>query len=75
MNRDYDRAFAGDDESLAVFLKQMAKFNRAFCDAMADGLDYTLKLEVHGDKGRMIHARVHNDSFDRPSSKMRKIGK
>jgi hypothetical protein len=72
MRRDYEKAFGGDNESLAVFLRQIEKFNQAFCDAMANGMDYTLKLEVHGNKGCLIHCRVSNDAFDRPGTGPRK---
>jgi len=56
----------GDDESLALFLKQMAKLDRRFCEVMADKVDYTLKLEIHGNAGKMIHCRVTCDEFARP---------
>ena len=55
-----------DDESLKLFLAAMSDFDRAFCDAMAAGVDFTLKLEIHGNRGEMIHARVQGDSFRRP---------
>jgi hypothetical protein len=55
-----------DDVSLALFLRRMGDFDRAFCKAMNEGLDYTLKIEVHGNSGRLIHCRVSDDSFDRP---------
>ncbi len=62
----FREAFGSDDESLAIFLRNMAKFDKYFCDLMSSGIDFTLKMEIHGDKGRMIHCRVHNDGFERP---------
>jgi len=59
-------AFGKDDESLAIFLRRVKKFNDYFCELMADGIDFTLRIEVHGNKGRMIHCRVYNDGFERP---------
>ncbi len=56
-----------DDESLAGFLAAMSDFDRAFTDCMVSGADFTIKLEVHGANGRMIHARVSSDSFRRPT--------
>jgi hypothetical protein len=56
-----------DDESLAGFLAAMADFDRAFCDSMQSGADFTIKLEVHGCGGVLIHARASSDSFRRPS--------
>lgn len=55
------------NESLEVFTRQMQSFNQKFIDAMAGQVDFTLKLEVHGNKGCLIHARVQDDAFDRPS--------
>ena len=60
------REIIQDEEHLALFLRNMAKFDRFFCDAMASGIDYTLRLEVHGAGGRIAHCRVYNDGFDRP---------
>jgi hypothetical protein len=56
-----------DDHSLAKFLKAMSKFDRLFTDLMVDDSDFTLTLEIHGNKGEMIHARVKFDNFERPN--------
>lgn len=56
-----------DDESLAGFLAAMSDFDHAFVDCMASGSDFTIKLEVHGNAGQMLHARASSDSFRRPS--------
>jgi len=55
-----------NDESLAIFLRTMAKFDKSFCEAMVAGVDFTLKMEVHGNKQKLIHCRVYNDAFERP---------
>lgn len=55
-----------DDESLRVFLEAMHDFDTAFCKVMAEGSDYTLKLEIHGASGRLVHCRVENNCFKRP---------
>ena len=60
------RTVLPDDESLKVFLASMADFDAAFCKAMNDNVDYTLKLEIHGAAGKLIHCRVCNDNFSRP---------
>ena len=59
-----------NNESLAIFIRNMAKFDKYFCQLMADGVDFTLRMEVHGNKGKLIHCRVHNDGFERPEEKM-----
>lgn len=61
----------GNGESLSHFLSAMKDFDRAFCDSMASGADFTLKLEIHGDKGKMLHARVASDVFRRPGKNSR----
>lgn len=74
MNEKTDyRAAIKDDRSLATFLRNMSKFDRKFCEAMADGVDFTLRLEVHGNKGEIIHCRVQDDGFDRPPGVERRI--
>jgi hypothetical protein len=65
---DYSKILTCED-SLSRFLRKMSQFDKAFCDAMASGEDFTLKLEVHGCNGKLIHARVVTDGFDRPSQK------
>jgi hypothetical protein len=58
--------FSGNEDSLAIFLRNMRRFDQYFCELMATKVDFTLKMEVHGNKGEMIHCRVSPDSFDRP---------
>jgi len=58
-----------DDASLALFLRNMRKFDQAFCQAMVEGTDFTLSFEVRGDKHKMEHCRVKTDRFDRPAGK------
>jgi len=66
MNGNGYREAIQDDESLALFLRSMKKFDQRFCDAMASGEDFTLRMEVHGNKGVLIHVRVQDDGFERP---------
>ena len=56
-----------DDASLVVFLRNLRAFDRKFCDAMSQGLDFTLRLEVRGNHGRLAHCRVSRDDYDRIS--------
>ena len=55
-----------DDKDLALFLGQLSKFDKRFCEHMMDGVDYTLKIEVHGAAGKLVHCRVMSDHFARP---------
>ncbi|MFA7121787.1 MAG: hypothetical protein WC277_09955 [Bacilli bacterium] len=55
-----------DDESLATFLRCMRKFDREFCEAINAGTDFTIKLEVRGVAGTLLHTRVQADIFERP---------
>lgn len=57
------------DADLATFLRNMAKFDRLFCEMMMEKLDFTLRFEVHGDNGQLNHCRVYSDGFDRPPGK------
>lgn len=75
---DYREALK-DDESLATFLKAMRSFDKRFCEMMTEGTDFTLRLEVHGNSGELLHVRVNSDGFERPKSgkvqEFRKHGK
>jgi hypothetical protein len=62
-----------DERSLAVFMRNMAKFDRFFCEAMTAGVDFTLRFEVRGNQGELIHCRVGNDAHDRPPGVERAI--
>jgi hypothetical protein len=61
------RQILSNDEHLAIFMRAMKKFDRAFVDALAANEDFTLKLEVCGTKGRIVHACVNVLGFERPS--------
>jgi hypothetical protein len=61
-----------DDESLSVFLRCLKEFDQNFCDLMFLGADFTHRLEVRGDKGKLIHSRVSKDHFDKPDAKKHK---
>jgi len=66
-SRDEDyRHVLRDDESLAVFMRAMRQFDQRFCDVMSEGQEFTLRMEVHGVKGNLLHARVFSDGIDRP---------
>lgn len=69
---DY-RSALRDEESLALFLRNMAKFDRHFCDLMNEGVEYTLRMEIHGNKGELIHVRVFDDAYDRPKGSQRRL--
>ena len=69
----YKKVFKSD-ESLAIFLKNMAKFDRHFCEAMATGVDFTISLEVHGNVGQMVHCCVKNAGWERPKKVSKELG-
>ena len=71
MNKEHNpvryRDILTDDKDLAIFLRNMGKFDRQFCEMMSEKLDFTLRFEVHGAGGRLAHCRVYADGFERPS--------
>lgn len=62
------QALKDDDESLMLFLKKMAQFDQMFCDAMSAATDFTIRLEVRGNKGQVLHVRAYCDDIERPHS-------
>lgn len=61
-------------EMLAVFLRQLKKFNDSFCRLMMGGEDFVLRLEVRGCNRKLIHMRVYTDETERPSPKDNSVG-
>lgn len=55
-----------DESHLALFLRNMADFDKRFCDMMVAGRDFNIRLEIHGNVGKLLYCRVHSDSYDRP---------
>jgi hypothetical protein len=55
-----------DNESLSVFLRCLKEFDQDFCNLIYSGTDFTLRLEVRGNQGRLIHCRLSRDRFDKP---------
>ena len=61
------------DESLEQFLAAMREFNQAFVDALVSGVDFTIKVEVRGNCGQMIHAKIDDQSWRRPRGVEKKV--
>ena len=69
----YEAAFQdGNTAGLEIFTQNLAKFNRYFCELMQGHSDFTLKMEIHGNGGELVHCRITNDTFDRPPGKTKK---
>ena len=75
MVRDDDgyRKVLRDDQSLAIFLRNLRDFDRHFCELMAKGVDFTLTMQVRGNKGELLHVKVEPLSFDRPNGVEKRI--
>jgi len=67
--RDYKKAI-GEHRNwmIRLFEKAMGDFQQAFCDSMAKGTDFTIKLEARGNSREVIHYRVLTDDFYRPEA-------
>ncbi len=72
-NQGYREAFGGNDKSLATFLRAMSEFGRLFCQFMYTGKEFTLRLEVRGNKGEMAHCKVNTESLERTPEAERRI--
>jgi hypothetical protein len=62
-----------DNESLTIFVTKMSEFQQFFCDQMAAGSDFTIRIEIHGNKGEIIHCRTLLDGFQRPQKSEKRI--
>ena len=57
-----------DEHAIQLFVRNMGEFDAAFCKKMLSGKDFTIRLEVRGNRGKLIHCRVSEDGFDRMDS-------
>ena len=62
-----------DQESLETFLRNVRKFNQYLCDMIASRLDFTIRLEVRGNKGEVLHCRTWKDETDKTRAAGRNI--
>jgi hypothetical protein len=60
-------------DSLEKFLRAMGSLDKNFCDLMVGGSDFVLKLEIRGNKGELLHAKVHHDEFHRPNGVEKRV--
>lgn len=55
------------DDSLHIFLEGLKELDSSFCNLMVDGSDFTLRLEIRGNAGKLLHCRSYNDTIRRPA--------
>ena len=67
LGKSFEDVLHDDQESLQIFLRGMAKLNDKFCNGILSGNDFTIRLEVHGNKNKLIHTRVYEDDIERPN--------
>ncbi len=65
----------GGDKSLEMLIRNLAKLDRDFCEAIAAGVEFTLLFEASGAGGRLNWCRVRPDTFDRLPSAAEGNGK
>ena len=64
-----------DDESLKLVLKKIAEFDKKFCELMFKMTDFTVRLEIRGNAGEIIHVRLNADDVARPKGSQSRIDK
>ena len=76
MTEDRTNGFnINDDESLKLVLKKMAEFDKKFCELILKRTDFTLRLEVRGNAGEIVHVRLNADDVARPKGSQSRIDK
>jgi hypothetical protein len=58
---DYKEILSGDPEALGVFTGGMDRFITKFCEAMNRGERFTLSIELHGNRGKLLTLRHRDD--------------
>jgi hypothetical protein len=64
-NNTIQKVLEDDGASLDQMLKGLRKFQDRFCENMTAGRDFTVRLEVHGNKGNVCHVRCYLDEIER----------
>ena len=59
--------------ALELFIAKLAMFEEQFCAFMIDGSDYTLRLEVRGNKREIIHIRCYTDNIWRVAGAQKRV--
>ena len=62
-----------DEQSLTLFIRKMKEFDSVFCEQMYKGSDFTIRLEVRGNKGELLHVRMYMDDIERPNGAQKRI--
>lgn len=62
-------------EVLDILTEQMKQFDELFCGLMFCESNFTIRLEVRGNKGEMLHARVYMDDMKQPKGAQKRIDK
>lgn len=62
-----------DNESFINVMQDIRELNDLIVNSVAGGADFTLRLEIRGDCGQILHSRVTSDSFRRPHGVEKRI--
>ena len=55
-----------DDNDLACYLRSAAKCERKVLDNLTTSDDWTVRLEIRGNRHGLVHCRVDESDIDRP---------
>ena len=62
-----------NNESLAEFEGAVRRFYQLFVDAMVEGIDFTVKLEVRGNLHELVHAHCNLQDWRRPPGASKRL--
>lgn len=63
------------DDTVRLFVNKMKEFDASFVASLIKGEDFTIRLEVRGNKGEVLHIRLYEDSMSRVNGAERRIDK
>ena len=73
MNGDRAGTVLARDAGLEIYLAALDEFQTAVVEELTDGQDFTIRLEVRGNKRELLHVRVSRDHIGRPSGVEKRI--
>ena len=70
-----DLAGAVDKQTMAILLEGFGEFQSDLYRSLTKQIDFTVRLEIHGNKGEVLHCKAHKDNFYRPHGVEKRIEK
>jgi hypothetical protein len=66
MTKTQELAEKAGDEAFKMLMQAHQQLHEGILEALGKGQDFTFKIEVRGNKGKIIHVRKYSDEISKP---------